>query len=132
MCSSGGGAFSLWGLGASVLGNVQKNTSTFVNTIVETDWKKELQEIQDGLRTETAELEKDIGNKLGIAPAEQDTTDSSTRAAPGAEADGVTIADIGRRFLTGTAEILQQVLPGDRCCHMKIELSHTSCNTSYN
>lgn len=90
---------------------MQKNTSTFVNTIVETDWQKELQEIQDGLRSETAELEKDIGTKLGIAPAEKDTTDSSTtRAAPAtAETDGVSIADIGRRFLTGTAEIFQQV-----------------------
>lgn len=100
----------MWGLGASVLGNVQKNTSTFVNTIVETDWKKELQEIQDGLRNETAELEKDIGAKLGITPSQIVSTESSTRAAPAAaEADGVSIADIGRRFLSGTAEIFQQV-----------------------
>lgn len=111
VCSSGGGAFSLWGLGASVLGNVQKNTTTFVNTIVETDWKKELQDIQDGLRSETIELEKDIGSKLGIAPTQTDTTGSTaSRAAPAApETDGVSIADIGRRFLTGTAEIFQQV-----------------------
>jgi hypothetical protein len=107
-CSAGAGAFSLWDLGASVLGNVQKNTATFVNTIVETDWKKELQEIQDGLRNETVELEKDIGTRLGMAPAQQDSAESiSTRAA--AEPDGFSFADIGRRFLTGTAEIVQQV-----------------------
>jgi hypothetical protein len=102
---------SLWGFGASVLGNVQKNTTTFVNTIVETDWKKELQDIQEGLRNETVELEKDIGAKLGLNAAQSDTADgNATRAAPGApDADGVSIADIGRRFLTGTAEIFQQV-----------------------
>ena len=105
-CSSGAMAFSsLWGLGASVLGNVQKNTTTFVNTIVETDWKKELQDIQDGLRTETEELEKDIGTRLGVSQSE-----SVERSAPAeTDAEGVSIADIGRRFLTGTAEIFQQV-----------------------
>lgn len=104
--SSGAMAFSsLWGLGASVLGNVQKNTTTFVNTIVETDWKKELQDIQDGLRTETEELEKDIGTRLGVSQSE-----SVERSAPAeTDAEGVSIADIGRRFLTGTAEIFQQV-----------------------
>lgn len=88
-----------------------QNATSFVNTIVETDWNKELQEIQDGIREETQTLEQEVEKKLGITNAKGESTVS--RAVPGQKtetAGGGTITDFGRRLVSSTAEIFQQVL----------------------
>jgi len=49
-----------------MLENVTQNATSFVSTIVETDWNKEFQEIQEGLREDTQTLENEVEKKLGI------------------------------------------------------------------
>lgn len=101
LCSLGG--FNLWGFGSALVENVTQNATTFVNTIVETDWQKELNDIQEGLRTETEELEHQVGRQLGIA------NDGAGTSSASQEDGAMSIADLGRRFISGTAEIFQQV-----------------------
>lgn len=93
-----------------MLENVTQNATSFVSTIVETDWNKEFQEIQEGLREDTQTLENEVEKKLGISHAKREA--STTREASGpkpGEAAGI-ISDFGRRLVHGTAEIFQQVL----------------------
>eukprot|EP00892_Ulva_mutabilis_P005022 jgi/Ulvmu1/2892/UM146_0034.1 len=106
----GGGSFSLWGFGSSVLENVTQNATSFVSTIVETDWNKEFQEIQEGLKEDTQTLEHEVEKKLGINHSKGESS-ATTREADGenaGEAHGF-ITDFGRRLVHGTAEIFQQV-----------------------
>jgi hypothetical protein len=106
----------LWGLGSSLVENVTQNATSFVNTIVETDWQKELSDIQEGLRTETAELEQHVGRQLGIEGSESGPT------AWAQDQDGaISIADLSRRFISGTAEIFHQVRRRIciRCCNIE-------------
>lgn len=102
-----GGGFSIWGFGSSVLENVTQNATTFVNTIVETDWNKEFQEIQEGIKEETQTLEHEVEKKLGINHANGES--ATSRAVPGQQDTGGMITEFGRRLVTGTAEIFQQV-----------------------
>lgn len=79
-----------------------------MNTIVETDWNKELQEIQEGIKEETQTLEHEVEKKLGINKGPGAA--STSRAAGGQQSDAPgMITEFGRRLVHGTAEIFQQV-----------------------
>lgn len=113
-----GGGFSIWGFGSSVLENVTQNATSFVSTIVETDWNKEFQEIQDGLKEDTQTLEHEVEKKLGISNAKGEYSTAREGAPKKAgEAPGF-ISDFGRRLVHGTTEIFQQVRPTHHACQI--------------
>ena len=148
-CSSGGG-FSLWGFGSQLVDSVTQNANQFVSTIVETDWQKELADIQkelQGSATNTTthaaqahdEHARSASSLAHAAPSDHaadattpntETTcrqsrdaDASGKAADEVQAagDAFSFAGFGKTLLAGTAGILEQV----RCVHDLLQLYAT-------
>jgi hypothetical protein len=117
MCRASGFA-SLWGFGSSLVDSVAKNATTLVNTIVETDWQKELADIQQGLKEDTQQIEETVERRLGWQRADgagtseggSNARDASSGSPPGAHGGlGFSLAALGQSFVTGTTELFEQV-----------------------
>ena len=117
LCSSTG--WSLWNL----VDNVAQNANSFVDTIVSTDWQKELATLHDDLKEEVrhsheghAQAGPDSATRAGALPedapgAEQSPSSDQqdTEEAGPARQSGFSFAHFGQSLLTGTTEILEQV-----------------------
>jgi hypothetical protein len=105
--------------------SVAKNATTLVNTIVETDWQKELADIQQGLKEDTQQIEETVERRLGWQRADGASTseggsnarEASSGSPPGAHGGlGFSLAALGQSFVTGTTELFEQV----RVCRFSI------------
>lgn len=85
--------------------SVTQNANNFVTTIVETDWQKELNTIQQELKDDTQGIDTSAERSLGAARPVAST--SGTDA--GEEAQGFSLAAFGKSVVAGTAEIFEQV-----------------------
>jgi hypothetical protein len=98
--------------------SVTKNATSLVSTIVETDWQKELADIQKGLKEDTQQLEHQVERGLGwqrpaaagAAGEDEQGGDGAAHSPSGARGGlGFSLAALGQSFVTGTTELFEQV-----------------------
>lgn len=70
--------FDLWGFAPRMVEDVKSNAGSFVSTIVETDWKRELETIQEALKDDTLAVEQTV---TGLASSTLSDEPSTSRGA---------------------------------------------------
>lgn len=91
-----------------------ENANSFVSTIVDTDWQKELASLKDELKDDLKAGHAAAGDAVADegGDAAQGNASRSAAAAGSAAAgeQAFSFANLSRSLVTGTAEIFEQVL----------------------
>ena len=94
--------------------SVTQNANSFVSTIVDTDWQKELASLKDEIKDDL-QAGQAAATDAGVVDAHDAARSRSAQgtavheaAAPGGTA--FSFATLSKSLMTGTAEILEQVL----------------------